>query len=90
MQQAAVLAHPHSFGNLVLTCCRCVAAVKQLTNTDPPRGKTSSVVFNARQRFRKTLLAVGQDLDGLKHRWGRDKLETALAAVDDITNQPGG
>jgi len=83
----------------VLTRCRCVTAVKQLTDADPPRGKTSSVVLNARQRFCKTFFAIGQDLDALKaaaerrprwllDRWSPDKLKTALAAVDDITNQP--
>ena len=92
---------PHLPGNLLFTCFRCVKAVKQLTNADPQRGNTSPVMFNAQQRFRKTFFAVGQDLDALKaaaerrprwllDRWGPDKLKTAFAEMDNITNQPGG
>ncbi len=76
-------------------------AVEQLTDADPPRGETSLRVFNAQQRFRETFFAVGQDLDALKaaaerrprwllDRWGPQKLKTAFAEVDNITNQPGG
>jgi len=96
-----VFAHPHLPGNPVLACLRCVRAVKQLTEADPVRGETSPMVFNAQQRFRETFFAVGQDLVALKaaaerrprwlsDRWGPGKLETALAEVDNITNQPGG
>ena len=69
--------------------------------TDPPsRIKTSAIVHNALMRFRKTLLAVGQDEETLREaaskapRWhggngSSKRLSDAFAYIDSITNQPG-